>query len=421
MILNLLRKARSESSAVLTAHGPEIFLVGIAHAIAFAGNILSLKLAASILGPSDYGRLATVLAIGGVIHLCLFGGIAQVALRFYSNAMAHNTEPDFRRALMKLYAIASALVFALLVGSEAAGLSQHIPANVWLLFVYTLGGAVQMVLLGVLNAARARLTVCIIQSFDALFRPAAIFLAARSLDHSPSALLFAYTITALVVPAVSLIGLSQLQTYKGTRDSSLFRRMLGYAAPFSIFGALGAMSGYGERLLLTAWVPWQEIGIYALMSQIALAPTTLFVSVANQFYLPLLFQQATAGRPDFKPFLAASGIGLFLIVAAATFGGPYLVLWLSSSSFAGYEHLLGFMAVSAGLFSVAQQLVLPGMLATKPSIYLAAKIVHAVSLFAGAFLLVPDYGIKGMVIASLMSSVLYLTAVIMTNRRVFGP
>lgn len=321
---------------------------------------------------------------------------------------------------MKLYAVATALVSVLFIVSMATGLSLRIPANVWLLFIYTLGGAAQMIFLGLLNAARARLTVCIVQCFDAVFRSAAIFVAATFLDHDPSTLLLAYTIAALAAPAVSFIGLLQLQVHTGSRDTSMFRQMVGYAAPFSIFGALGAMSGYGERLLLAAWVPWQEIGIYALMSQITLAPTTFFVSVANQFYLPLLFHQATASRPDLKPFLAVNGIGLLVIATAATLGGPYLVLWLSSSSFAGYAHLLGFMAVSAGLFCVAQQLVLPGMVATKPSVYLAAKVVHAIILFVGAFLLVPDYGIKGMVIVSLISSALYLVAVVVTNRRVFG-
>jgi O-antigen/teichoic acid export membrane protein len=74
-----------------------------------------------------------------------------------------------------------------------------------------------------------------------------------------------------------------------------------------------------------------------------------------------------------------------------------------------------FLGLSAGLFCIAQQLVLPGLRLNRPAIYMPAKLVHSLALLGLSLVLVPKWGIDGMGVASLIASATYLSAMLLAN------
>jgi len=195
--------------------------------------------------------------------------------------------------------------------------------------------------------------------------------------------------------------------------------MMTYAVPFVLFGLLGAVGSHGERLILARWATWSEVGSYALMSQLVMAPNVLFVGVVNQFYFPLIFQHDPDGTGkvvrSFRFYLFLSVLGIVVITIAAATLGEFIIPIFSSKAFLGHEHLLWFLGISAGLFCIGQQLVLPGLRMNKPEIYMPAKFIHSGTLLALSFFLLPRWGIDGMGVASLLASAAYVCATLLAN------
>jgi O-antigen/teichoic acid export membrane protein len=153
--------------------------------------------------------------------------------------------------------------------------------------------------------------------------------------------------------------------------------------------------------------------------QLAMAPNLMLINLVNQYYLPVVFQSdpqggARLGR-SYRYYLAVSVVGILAIAVCVGLLGPWIVPLFSSTAFAGHEHLLWYLALSAGLFNLGQQLVLPGMRANRLSIYLPSKLLHSAALFCLAVLWVPGSGIMGMALASLAAAAAYMFSILCAN------
>jgi len=116
-------------------------------------------------------------------------------------------------------------------------------------------------------------------------------------------------------------------------------------------------------------------------------------------------------------YLLTSVLGVTAITTIIALFAPLLILMFSTRAFLGHEHLLWFLGPSAGLFCIAQQLVLPGLRLNRPAVYMPAKLIHSLALLGPSLVLVPKWGIDGMGVASLTASVAYLIAMLLANVR----
>lgn len=412
----------------LAVHFREVSWVVVAQAAAVMSQLASVKVATTALGPGDYGRFSAALAIAGIVQVCLYGGIAQTGARFLFFATATRSLNEYLRALVMLLVLAVGAVLVIWSVAYLFEFGGQLFTSNWLLALFVAGSGSQMVLLGILNAARARKSVAALQIVEAVGRPLLILLTTVWFARSPVAVLAAYVISAGVISIIALIipfSLRSALLVPGevsgpVSGKPFFQQMLYYAMPFVIFGVAGAIGSHGERLLLIAWVSWEQIGVYALMSQIAVTPAILLTGLINQFYLPVIFHQDPAGttefRASFRRYLLVSGAGITVLAIAILLIGPFVIPLISTSAFLGHEHLLGLLVLSAGLFGMGQQLVLPGLRAFRSFIYIPPKIIHSATLLIAAMLLVPSNGLGGMAVASLSAASLYVLSVMAANR-----
>jgi O-antigen/teichoic acid export membrane protein len=305
-----------------------------------------------------------------------------------------------------------------------------LPLSAALLSVYAIINGTQAILIAVCNAARKRKLVAVVQIAEAISRPLLIvalsYLVARTVQNAFLAYVLSATLLVSAMLALrTVVGRSDAELKSGVVDHEkltskrLTSNMIAYTVPFVVFGALGTLGSHGERLLLSKWVQWGDVGSYALMAQLAMAPNVLFTSIVNQFYFPVIFQFDPGGSRQigrsFRLYLLFSVFGVAGITIAISVLGYRLIPMLSSTAFLGHEHLLWFLGLSAGLFCIAQQLVLPGLRLNRPAVYMPAKLIHSLVLLGMAVVLVPSWGIEGMGVASLVSSSTYLLAVMLAN------
>ena len=409
----------------------EITWVAIAQGAAFLGGLATIKVAATVLGPSEYGKLSVGLAVVGIAQVCLYGAISQTAMRFFAFANAHGLQREYKRALIRLAGIVAALVLSAAILGTVFGLPSPASVPVLILAACAIITGAQMIAIAVCNAARKRDVVGIAQTSEALIRPLLIIVVSYFTIASASHTLVAYLIsTCLVVSIIVALWATKegptrstdqdlLQSNESATSMSLAWTMTTFAAPFVVFAVLGVIGSHGERLLLAKWASWSEVGSYALMAQLVMAPNLLFTAVINQFYFPLVFQLDPSGTHKmargFRLYLLVSVVGVTAITAIVAFSAPLLIPMFSTQAFLGHEHLLWFLGPSAGLFCIAQQLVLPGLRLNRPAVYMPAKLTHSLALLAPSLVLVPKWGIDGMGVASLIASVAYLSAMLLAN------
>jgi O-antigen/teichoic acid export membrane protein len=89
---------------------------------------------------------------------------------------------------------------------------------------------------------------------------------------------------------------------------------------------------------------------------------------------------------------------------------------LTNDTFAPASDLLWPLVLGAALFAVGQAMVLSGLAAVRPGIYIIPKAVQAAALVACAWLLVPRFGLPGMAWATVAAAALYILSVHLTNR-----
>jgi O-antigen/teichoic acid export membrane protein len=294
----------------------------------------------------------------------------------------------------------------------------------------------QAILAATYNAARRRRIAAAGQIAEAALRPVLIAVLVLLLGSVGEVALAAHGLTAVVTlamlvilirPSALLNGASMESVVSRAERGRVPRDMLQYTWPFMVFGVAGVLGSHGERLLLTAWVPWEAVGIYAAMSQLAGVPTGFLLGVINQFYFPLLFQDMARQRRDaaspdrgYARYFTASLLVIALGATVVTLFGEQILASVTTKDFVGYEGALWLLAASAGLFHVGQQLTLQGLAANRPARYIAPKLIHSLAVLGSALVMVPAYGIIGMAWASLFAAAVYAMAVGAANRTKAG-
>ena len=94
----------------LRAYAREVVWVIAAQAASFFGGLATVKAAAVVLGPSEYGKLSASLAIMGIAQVCLYGAISQAAMRFLVYAELRSSLKEYLRSLALFAAIATAAI-----------------------------------------------------------------------------------------------------------------------------------------------------------------------------------------------------------------------------------------------------------------------------------------------------------------------
>jgi len=243
----------------------EIAWVVLAQAATFVGGLATVKAAAVVLGPAEYGKFSVGLAIIGIFQVCLYGAISQTATRFLIFASSHNLQRDYEITLGKLAIGAAAVIAAFAILAAVLGGQNLLPLPAAILSAYAIMNGIQMIAIAVCNAARKRELVAIAQAIEALIRPLFILGISYVMISNAYHVLFAYilsTVLILVVIAV-LFFLTDWSTVKHEpepfqNDKFISARhlawsMIAFAAPFVAFGLLGAIGSHGERLLLARW------------------------------------------------------------------------------------------------------------------------------------------------------------------------
>jgi O-antigen/teichoic acid export membrane protein len=155
----------------------------------------------------------------------------------------------------------------------------------------------------------------------------------------------------------------------------------------------------------------------------------LLFAMINQLMVPIIFERAGAMTSAVqviesealirKTILVSALLSLFVIGVSLLLGEPIIRL-LTSARYAEHHELLWLTVCGIAIFNVGQLFALRGISRNQPRIYLWPKGAQAASFLALAYFLARWQGLPGVALALCVSSLVYLAAVVVTNKRLIS-
>lgn len=412
----------------------EVAWVLVGQFLAFAGGLFGVKLLTNVMPQEAYGELALGMSIAGLINMFLFGPLGQVILRYYSVSKDRGDQAAYYSLLRQLHVW---LLIIMAVGVVLVALAVDVIAGIrwaWLIAAAMVFGVVSGLLgsaQGLFTAARERRLTALSQSGDVWLRYVmALFLlylcgrdgywalAGYALG-SLFILLFQFQPVRRIVQDANGSGLVRKDVLTYYRNE--FWR---FGTPFVTFAGLAVVSQYADRWLLLGLAGKAEVGIYAALYQIASAPIGLLAGIVTQLVVPVVFARAGALAQKVQIEHSRNLLNLTLLIAAVAFSiavlaavlwGEIIVAWLANASFSRHGDILWMLVLGLALFHMAQLMVAEGLSRNLSRLYFWPKLAQGLALLVAGYFLVTAYGLWGMAMALLLSSLVYCALVMQVN------
>jgi O-antigen/teichoic acid export membrane protein len=415
--------------------GSEFTWIGLGQGLAALGGIVGVRLLTGFMNPARYGELALALTIVMLSQQLILGPISQAFMRFFAPMQEANKEHAFFRGALVLSVQATGVVLVITV-LAIAGLWAFGQARwVWIValaFLLSLLTGYNSGLDGIQNAARHRIIVAWHQGIGQWARFAAAVLLIAILGSSSTVALLGYTLGAALVLTSQFVFLKKLLIkdifLSGAAQDiqDCVHQMRRFAWPFAGWGLFTWAQLASDRWALQTFAATGVVGLYAALSQVGYTPIYMLTGLAVQLFSPILFSWAgnasdaarlnRAYRLNYKLLLGSLGLTMVGTLVAFLFHSQ--IFWLVvAPQYRQVSRFLPFMVLASGLFASGQIASLVFLITGDTRRLLAPKIGTAVLCvlmnFAGAY----GFGLLGVVLSSVIFSVVYLIWVLVLARR----
>ena len=399
----------------------------LGQALAAAGGLVLVWLLSHSLSPESYGVLSLALTLAALVNQSLTGAVAAAAGRFYSVCAPSGEWSTYLACLIKLFAgaLAGVALFAFFFYWLFSWLGKLPTIFVLCALLLSVVTGYNATIGGIQTAARRRATTALFSTLEAWAKVICCFLIVWLAAPSTYSVLLSLLVAAFVAAAMQtgwLLRVNGCAPQLGVIKSANGRKhllvmMLYYSWPFNVWGFFSWIQQSSDRWALEMFGSTSEVGIYAVLLQVAYLPMTMMGNIACLLAGPVLFGRASSPPEPEKArgvrhitwlvsfalvgvsVLAALVAGLLRQEISGLLTGPAfrneVALWLAPVFLAG------------GVFAAGQFLSLRLMAEMQSQRILVVKL--ATSLLglgmnlAGAFI----YGLAGVVFAAVFFSILH--------------
>lgn len=373
--------------------------------------------------PSQYGQLALGLTVAGLVNQVVMGGINNGIIRFYSIATEKKNLTGYLKASWRLmlYATIAVIVIGLLLigGLLWLGYSQWMGLAAAALLFSLLSGY-NSSLSGIQNAARQRAVVAFHGGLDAWLKVILALGLMLWLGSSSTVVIIGYVLSSFLVNVSQFIFLRSLISQGSDQTSEKYQWVLHiwtYSWPFSAWGIFTWAQLASDRWALETFATMQEVGIYAVLFQLGYTPISLASGLIISFISPILYQRSVDATDSarnvtahrlvwritwFSLFITGFGFGIVFVMH------EWIFSILVASQYQSASYLLPWMVLAGGLFAAGQMLSLKIMIDMKPGMMTIAKIVTSILGVLLNFYFASIAGLKGIIIALVAFSGIYL-------------
>jgi len=408
---------------------PEASWVFMSQAGVALVSFVAIKLLTNLLGPQEYGRLSIAHTIIVLIVVNFFTPLTQGLIRFWSISKERGILSVFYKVTKSIsdFLFWNVLILTLIlvfIAKQISSLSGVLLVGL-ALFTGVMNGIINLKI-GVFTAARKREVVALLNIGIVLLRLliAVPFVVLFAKDTNVA--LFGYSVASVWVFLITKWFYKRL-VIEQTKDQpslpgslilirSLRKEILIYSWPFLAWGMFGWIYSSCDRWALKFSYGNEMVGLFSVISQLAVYPLVFSSAFLTNFLTPIAFQ-LHADLQDSHSLAAANKILLLMIytymacsvllILIFSMFHNQIVASISNIQFTRFSYLLPSLTIAWALFYLGQILISFGMLIGKPQDYLLPKLVTSVIAALSIFALVPKFGPNGAVLGLLIASAIY--------------
>jgi O-antigen/teichoic acid export membrane protein len=404
----------------LTAARRELMWVISGQMLAAMAALAGVRLMTGLLSPIAYGELALGMTIALLVGQCLYGPLTNGIARFYAPAMESGDIGNYLRASWKLArSLTSALVLAaavLTISASIYGSTRWIALGISTLIFSVLSGYIGIIS-GIQNAARQRSIVAVHQAAVAWarFAFAALFVSLFGARSTTAFIGYAAGTLTVLISQIAFFRRLWAPSLGSTQDK-WHSQILRYAWPFYSWSLFTWAQLSSDRWALAIFAEPKDVGLYAALFQLGNNPIAMASTMALQLLAPIFYQRAGDGT-DRQRNVHVGKLGWYCalvtlgVTGVAVLGALLLheqiFHLLVAAKYASVSPLLPYMFLASGIIVGSQMIELSLMSQMKTRMMILAKITAAVVGVAlncvGAY----SYGIEGVVVAGVITSVFY--------------
>lgn len=408
---------RKQASVLLS----ETAVIFIGRGVAVIAQLLGIKVLTTLLPVDTYGQLSLILSASLAANLLFYGPFGQGAARFLPIALEAGVFTNYERSVREIAKKGTKVI--LLIGSAIAAASVALEAPyswvviVGVTFLACADGFNSSLAVGLLNAHRKRGLAVLVDLLD----KTKYAVAALAIYYWGGG--YGVVIGGFIVTAASLMmlnGYLYRQTFSAYRtglerppETHYDRSIIAYFSPFVVWGVFTWAQAFLERYSLERYYTSADVAAYSVINQFGFQTISLAGGLLMQVISPILFQESvrtTSYAKLRRAGLCFTALMTILLLLTSLYTREILVL-LTDEKYGAYAQCLPWMMLSGICFAGGQLLSTRLLIDLEPKRLLWPKIGAALLEISLLGLLVPTYGIGGVVASSLVANLGYSVGV----------
>ena len=388
-------------------------------------GLMVVPLYTKVLSPSEYGVLASIEALKAILGIVITMGLERGMYRLY-----YDYEGEERRRYMGSLFLSVAgvsVVISVLLNTVFAFLVQQLFPSIDFYPYLVLGiftslvaavGAVPSGYLRLAEKAGIYMVTAVLRTIATVAVAATLLL---SLRLGVLGVLFANLAVEFLFLAVTF--LLAVRNFTFAFDWSMTRVSLAFSIPMLPNLLASWVINQSNRVFIDRYLSQADLGIFSLASKASEAGAMLAVAFMTA-YQPIYYRSvADQGEDGARPTLKKYNTLFILLVAASLFVVAFfsreLVLLLADRRYAGAQKLIPFMAAFVFIAQITGLNNL-ALYQRKKTVQVMLSVV-ASSLVALAlnWLLIPQWGLLGAVLAAIGSGLLNYVITLVQSRRAY--
>tara|TARA_B100000212_G_scaffold342100_1_gene327596 strand:- start:15300 stop:16607 length:1308 start_codon:yes stop_codon:yes gene_type:complete len=417
--------------------GKEFFWTSFAQISTLIGSFIGIRIITQLLSPTQYGELALGMTVSTLMQAIAFGPLSNGAFRFFSSAKEEGFESTksyfatlhklvlYIICLLTLIAIIVTIVFGVIGSLERFTLGLTA-------FFFGLFFGLNNLINSIQNAARNRTIVALHQTLATFGRISLSSLMIILFGASSSTAMLGYALAMIFVFLSqnyflkrSLIKKFNSENLRTIKKSSWISKLTSYSWPFATWALLGWGRSASERWALDFFTTTKDVGIYSALTQVGYVPITLFFNMWLSFVNPVIYQRAGDGqnisrlRRIYHDCWKLTCLGFILVLFLTGFTSlfhEFIFLILLPESYNSYSYLLPAVVFAGGIFSINHHITTAIHSHNKTTtLIIPTNLLHLIGLTLN-ILGAGYFGAKGLVLSSIIYSILKLSTTIILSR-----
>ena len=411
----------------------EITFILLGQIIAALGSLIGVRLLTGKLTPAVYGEISLGLTVGVLFQQTLFGPISGSFLRFFSVASEKKEMNAFIKAVLKSTLQSTLISFIIIILVVGVFILKDLTSLVGLIllsFLYMLISSYNTFLDNLQNAARQRIIVAWHQGIGSWLKYLLAVLLIILLSPTSTVAMGGFLFSALVVFASQLWFFLRSKYFRQENGETVDAAKIDqwvhsfwkYAAPSILWGLFTWAQLSSDRWALGLFASTSDVGLYTALYQLGYYPVSFLSGIVLQFLSPILFQWSGDATQENRVQKAAKFIRYLVIVSmtlsillalAAYLLHRQIFSLLVSPEYQSVSPLLPWMVLAGGTFSSGQFATIHFLNEINPQKLIFSKISTSILGFVLNFIFARVWGIRGIIAAVLLYSVVYFLAILL--------